>query len=140
VSGGAGTGTTGDTISLKLPRGSSFRPVALLVVGGLAARLDLTLETLEDLEIAIETLLEVGRPGEEITLELRVENGSIHASVGPVDANVVRHKLAGEGHSGVGLRRVLSTVADHVDLAEREGIAWLSVEKQIPREEQPSVR
>ena len=121
----------GDAITLNLPGDSDFRSVAMLVVGGLAARLDLTLETLEDLEIAIESLLDLARDGGGITLELRVQDGVISASVGPVDGGAVRGELAAEVAPVVDLRRVLTTVADRIEVTEREGTHWLSVEKRI---------
>jgi hypothetical protein len=121
----------GDTIRLTLPRGRSFRGVAMLVVGGLAARLDLTYENLEDLEIAVESLLQHARGSGEMTLELGVQEGSIAASVGPVDADAVRQELAHESSAEVGLRRVLETVADRHELVEREGMSWLAIEKRL---------
>ena len=39
-----------DEIALTLPADEAFHSVAHLVLGGLAARLDLTVETLEELE------------------------------------------------------------------------------------------
>ena len=47
-----------DEITLTLPRGRSSRRVAHLVLGGLAARLDLTVESLEDLQLALDAVLD----------------------------------------------------------------------------------
>jgi hypothetical protein len=125
----------GDTIRLTLPRGAEFRRVALLVVGGLAVRLNLTLESLEDLEIAVESLLERGRRGETVTLELKVADGSIEAAVGPLDETVHAELSGGDAAAGMSLRRVLETVTDRFEVVDRDGTAWLSVEKRVEAEE-----
>jgi hypothetical protein len=124
----------GDTIRLTLPRGPEFRRVALLVVGGLAVRLNLTLESLEDLEIAVESLLERGRRGETVTLELKVADRSIEAAIGPVD-ELVHAELSGGPGEGMSLRRVLETVTDRFELVDRDGTPWLSVEKRVEAQE-----
>ena len=49
-----------DEITLTLPREPDFQSVAHLVLGGLAARLNLTLENLEDLQLALTALLARG--------------------------------------------------------------------------------
>lgn len=125
------TGVSGDTITLSLPRGPEFWRVALLVVGGLAVRLNLTLESLEDLQIAVESLLERSVRGEVVTLELRLDDGSIAALVGPVDGAAVQEELERDQAGIVSLRRVLDTVADSFELVERDGAEWLSVQKRV---------
>jgi len=49
---------SGDEICLTLPADEAFHGVAHLVLGGLAVRLDLTYENLQDLELALDALLE----------------------------------------------------------------------------------
>ena len=51
---------TPDTITLTLPPEREFQRVAHLVLGGLAVRLNLTLEALEDLQLALDGLLDTG--------------------------------------------------------------------------------
>jgi len=46
-----------DEVRLVLPAQEDFRPIVHLVVGGLAARLDLTFDTLEDVQLALGALL-----------------------------------------------------------------------------------
>jgi hypothetical protein len=121
----------GDTITLRLPAGRELLGIALLVVGGLGVRLALTLETLEDLELGIESLLGRVAEGREATLEVRMGEGTLTAAVSPVDAASVRGELADES-GGMGLRRVLQTVADRVDVVERNGTSWLEIEKRVP--------
>jgi anti-sigma regulatory factor (Ser/Thr protein kinase) len=121
---------TPDTITLTLPPEREFQRVAHLVLGGLAVRLNLTLEALEDLQLALDGLLDAGSAEEEVTLELSVVAGAIEASVGPFRAGSVQRALEAED-DGVGLRRVLDTVVDHVEVDERDGGDWVQVTKRI---------
>jgi hypothetical protein len=125
---------THDTITLTLPPEREFHRVAHLVLGGLAVRLNLTLEALEDLQLALDGLLDTGSAEQEVTLELGVLHDAIEASVGPFRGQVVRRELEGDGEE-MGLRRVLDTVVDRVELAERDGRDWVRLTKQIEEQE-----
>ena len=121
---------TPDTITLTLPPEREFQRVAHLVLGGLAVRLNLTLEALEDLQLALDGLLDSGSAEEEVTLELSVVGGAIEASVGPFRARSVQHALESDA-DGVGLRRVLDTVVDRVEVSEEDGGDWVQLTKRI---------
>jgi hypothetical protein len=121
---------TGDRITLRLPAGRELLGIALLVVGGLGVRLNLTLESLEDLELGVESLLGQVSDGQEATLEVEIGEGALTASVSPVDGTAVRGELKDESDN-VGLRRVLQTVADRFDVVERDGVSWLQIEKRV---------
>jgi hypothetical protein len=121
---------TPDTITLTLPPEREFQRVAHLVLGGLAVRLNLTLEALEDLQLALDGLLDSGSAEEEVTLELSVVGGAIEASVGPFRGRSVQHALEAES-DGVGLGRVLDTVVDRVQVDERDGGDWIHLTKRI---------
>jgi hypothetical protein len=121
---------TPDTITLTLPPEREFQRVAHLVLGGLAVRLNLTLEALEDLQLALDSLLDSGAAEQEVTLELSVVQDAIEASVGPFLARSVQHALDADS-DGVGLRRVLDTVVDRVEVSERDGGDWVQLTKRI---------
>ena len=121
---------TPDTITLTLPPEREFQRVAHLVLGGLAVRLNLTLEALEDLQLALDGLLDSGSAEEDVTLELSVVGGAIEASVGPFLTGSVQRALEAED-DGVGLRRVLDTVVDDVEVDEREGGDWVRLTKRV---------
>ena len=121
---------TPDTITLTLPPEREFQRVAHLVLGGLAVRLNLTLEGLEDLQLALDGLLDSGAAEQEVTLELSVVQDAIEASVGPFRARSVQRALETES-DGVGLRRVLDTVVDRVEISERSGGDWVQLTKRI---------
>jgi hypothetical protein len=124
---------TADEITLTLPRLRPYTRIAHLVLGGLAVRLDLTFESLEDLQLALAGLLD--RPDGEgfVTLTLSVEPERIRATVGPF-GDAVRAELerdeTGEGE-GVGLRRVLDTVVDDVALGSRADGYWVELTKNV---------
>ena len=121
---------THDTITLTLPPDREFQRVAHLVLGGLAVRLNLTLEALEDLQLALDGLLDTGSAEQEVTLNLSVLPDAIEAWVGPFRGETVRRELE-LGGDGVGLRRVLDTVVDRVEVAERNGGDWVQLTKRI---------
>ena len=120
-----------DEITLRLPRHRQFFGVAHLVVGGLAVRLDLNYDQLEDVQVAITELLEQRESDDEITLSVRVEDDRITAVVGPFD-ETLEGDLA-RSDDGVGLRRVLDTVVDSVEVTNRGGRPWVELTKAVTR-------
>ena len=121
---------SGDVIVLTLPRERDFHRVAHLVLGGLALRLNLTLEVLEDLQLAVDELLESGTLEDDVTLSMTVLPEAIEASIGPFPGQTVRRELERDD-GGVGLRRVLDTTVDRVELSVREGDDWVQLTKRI---------
>ena len=117
-----------DEITLRLPRERQFFGVARLVVGGLAARVDLRFEQLDDLQVALAELLERRLSEDEITLTVRVDGDEIRASLGPFDDALGAELAHGDGN-GVGLRRVLEAVVDTVEVTDRGGCPWVELTK-----------
>jgi hypothetical protein len=118
-----------DEISLTLPADEAFHRVAHLVLGGLAIRLDLTFENLEDLELALDTLLERSGDGDDVTLRVRVLDGELQTVIGPFTS--VRTELEEGGDESLNLRRILDTVCDRVEIADRDGGQWVELTKRI---------
>ena len=123
---------SGDEVTLHLPRERPFFGVAHLVVGGLAARLDLSFEQLEDLQVALGELLEQHETEREISVSVRVEGDTIHALVGPFDKSL-EQELARDSSDGVGLKRVLDTVVDGLEVMDRDGEPWVELTKAVAR-------
>ncbi len=119
---------SGDEIILTIPREEPFHEVAHLVLGGVAARLNLSFENLDDLETALDAVLERSTTKAEVTVKLRIEDGSIHAAVGPVAVEPLRAELEGDLGESVTLRRILDTVVDGYEL-DQEG--WLELRKHV---------
>ena len=116
-----------DVVTLTLPREHEYFGVAHLVLGGLAARLELTYDVLDDVTTAIDELLERREATEDVTVSVRLDEGAIHASVGPFSGRVAT-ELRAPGDK-LGLRRVLETVVDKVSLVERDGAQWVELVK-----------
>lgn len=117
-----------DEIRISIPGARAFGPVAGLVLGGVAARHELTLDVLDDLQLAIESLLERDDDEREVTIVLRVGADSIETSVGPFEREALA-ELDGDAGDGVGLRRLLDTVVDEVSVSERDGGSWVDLRK-----------
>ena len=107
-----------DEITLTLPRARDSHAVANLVLGGLAVRLDLTLERLQDLELAVDAILDRIEPGfaDEVTVRMRVLDGALETVIGPLGAGVL-DEIEREPDDALCLRRVLDGTVDdvHVD-------------------------
>jgi anti-sigma regulatory factor (Ser/Thr protein kinase) len=127
------SGSSVQQIELTIPREREFSAVADIVLAGLASRLDLTLETIDDLQLALESLLEHDEGEGHVTVRFGLGEGAIHASVGPFDRERIEPELAAVGAgTGIGLGRLLETTVDSVTLAEREGACWVELRKEIP--------
>jgi hypothetical protein len=123
-----------DAITLSLPHAKPFHGVARLVLGGLAARLDLPYEHLEDLQLALASVLERDGyvDGTEVTVRLVVGSDVIGMAIGPLDAAELRRDLERESDNGISLARLLSTLVENVTLEEHEGRHWVRLEKRVP--------
>ena len=123
-----------DAITLRIPHDKPFHGVARLVVGGLAARLDLTYEHLEDLQLALATVLENDAylTGSDVTVKLSVNPDSVGMVIGPLQDEQVRADLQDDAGEGISLRRLLSTLVDDVGVDPGDGGAWLRLEKRVP--------
>jgi hypothetical protein len=120
-------------VELRIPNQRPFHGVARLVVGGLAARHNLSYEMLEDLQLALVTILEGERytSGSEVFVELDVAEDTITMVIGPLDGAAVRADLERRDADGLGLGRLLGTLVEDVELAEREDGDWLRLEKRV---------
>lgn len=122
-------GADGGVVTISIPREAGFATVAGLVVGGIAARHEMTIDVLDDLQLALDTLLEHEEADEgEISLVVQVDGESIEAAVGPVGPDVVSALEQDDDH-GIGLRRLLRSTVDDVSVAERDGGHWVELRK-----------
>ena len=118
-----------DTITISIPREGEFRTVAGLVVGGIAARHNLTLDVLDDLQLALDSLLDhVEADDGEVTIQLRIADQAIDLALGPVGLETVA-ELEQEPGELLGLRRLLDTTVDDVALTTRDGESWVEMRK-----------
>ncbi|MGI8478285.1 MAG: hypothetical protein ACR2M2_00240 [Gaiellaceae bacterium] len=106
-----------DLISLTIPARTEYTGVATLVLGGIGSRLDLSYERMDDLQLAVLSVLEAGGEG-EVTLEVDAADGRVSVSLGPL--------AAGSG-SDDALARVLHPLVDSFESVERDGREWLEL-------------
>ena len=119
-----------DEIRLTLPPERGFFPVAHLVLSGLASRLELTLERIDDLQLALDVLLERAS-SDEITVALRMRGETLETEIGPFDGEL-RPELEQPG-SGVGVRRILDATVDDFAIDERGGAVWVTMRHRVVR-------
>jgi anti-sigma regulatory factor (Ser/Thr protein kinase) len=118
-----------DEIVLTLPPRPEWHGVAHLVLSGLAARLDLTIETLEDWQLALCELLARQHDGEAVVIVFRSTPESLEARFGPADSRLLAELE--QGGEGVGLHRVLSTITDSFRVESSDGDSWIVLSKAI---------
>jgi hypothetical protein len=119
-----------DEVTLTLPRERSFNRVAELVLGGLAARHDVTVDVLEDLELAVSGVLDRLDGEGAATLRLSVDGDEARAVIGPLGERV-RDELTRRASAELDLRRLLDTVVDRYELVAREGGDWVELTKAV---------
>src|SRR4029077_16126254 len=95
-----------DRISLTVPRARPYIGVAHLVLGGVAMRENFTFEALEDLQVAVEEVLQREGGDGHVTMEMEILDGRIETRLGPFEGSVLRHDLEPAGDRELGLRRV----------------------------------
>ena len=125
-----------DLVRLTIPRNRPYYGVARLVVGGVAARLDLSYEYLEDVQVALESVIgnDAYASGDSVTVELILDSGAMELLVGPLEGDRVGGDLEREDGAGgeIGLKRLLGTVVEAAELEQRDGAAWLRLRKPLP--------
>jgi hypothetical protein len=120
-------------IELRIPNERPFHGVVRLVVGGLAARHNLSYEALEDLQLALVTVLEgdAYSTADEIRVELVVTDEAILMAVGPLNGNAVRADLQESSEGDLGLGRLLGTLVEDAGMEAREDGEWLRLSKRV---------
>lgn len=97
---------------LTLPGSARLRGVATLVLGGVGSRLDLPYEKVDDLQLAVLSVL-AAADVETITIDVGVDEDQVAVSVGPLPEG---------GAADPGLRRVLERLVDSVEASRRGGV------------------
>ena len=122
-----------ERVRLTLPHEERFLGVARIVVGGLAARLDLPFESLDDVQLAVEAVLSADRyrVTDDVTVEVEIEGRRLSLVVGPLDAERAAADLE-DDDDGLSLRVLLGAVVDTVGVENRDGAGWLRLEKHVP--------
>jgi hypothetical protein len=108
-----------DTITLTLPADADLRPVVRHVLGGIGARFDLSLERVDDLQLAVAVILE-RTPSTDIVLQAEITAEGLVVGVGPFD-----HDITSEAD----IARLLTPLIDELRSVERdEGDRYVELE------------
>lgn len=114
----SGSSSTVERIALTLPAESGLRAVATLVLGGIGSRLDLPYERVDDLQLAVLSVL-AASDLEQVTIEVELDDDRVEVSVGPLPKG---------GAGDRGLRRVVERLVDEVRTAEKPALEGASEE------------
>jgi hypothetical protein len=106
-----------EKVVLTIPTDRRFRGIATLVLGGVGSRLNLPYERMDDLQLALLSVLDAAGES-EVSIEVEAEARHVAVSVGPL--------VEGSAHDD-GLGRVLSKLVDGVELGSRDSAAWLTL-------------
>jgi hypothetical protein len=103
-----------DRIALQTPIERGWEPVFRLVLGGVADRLDLGFEDLDDIQLAVERLLAEAGTQDSVHLAFDILPEGLRTRIGPLRERAIADALQGpEPRPGeLTLRRVLETVVD----------------------------
>ena len=128
-----------ETVVLSFPRKAPYFAVARLVVGGLAAPLEMSYDALDDLQLAISSLLdnEDLPAADQLTLKLHVGDGSMRASLGrfPAESVEVAFRRSSDKEGELDLRKLLDTIVDGVEVApDGDGHEWVTLTKKVKAE------
>jgi hypothetical protein len=123
-----------ERIVLTIPREREFSAVADLVLAGLGSRHDLTIDVIDDLQLALEALVDRDDLDDELTVRIEVVGDAIVTSVGPFRRDAMESELAGESGPALGLRRLLDTTVDHVALVAEDSVCWIELRKALRKE------
>ncbi len=85
-----------DKIRLETPVGRDWGAVIRLVLGGIGDRLDLGIDELDDLQLAVERLLAEAGTQQSVTLSFELRDGRVRTHVGPL----AERMAAGDYHAG----------------------------------------
>jgi hypothetical protein len=117
-------------ITLTVPGELEYIGVVRLFVGGLAARTSLAYETMDDVQLAIESVLRKASLGAEVTLEARVDGDAVSLLAGPLADDPLAPTRAGS--DTLELERLLSTLVAGAESVARDDGCWLRLDVRIP--------
>lgn len=120
-----------EKVTLTIPGERRFIGIARLFVGGLAARLDLAYETMDDLQLALESVLRKAELRDAVTLEATVEGEAVSILVGPLAGDPLQ-AVDGGRPDAIELGRLLAALVAGSETIAGEDGCWLRLDVRIP--------
>ena len=123
-----------ETVTLTIPRQSEYFSVVRMVVGGIAAGLSLSYDALDDLQLAIGSILDSDGLGDRpnVTVRVHIDGDHMRAELGPFDAKRAGKAFQGAAEPALDLRRMLDTIVDEVRLeTDDDGGGWVHLTKHV---------
>ena len=131
-----------DVVILRAPRGRGTLPVMRVVIGGVASRHALSVDGLDDVELAVETLFrEEPAQGDDLTLTVCVVGEAFKVTLGGLSSQLVRRTLSpgedvppgADGRADI-LRMIMGSLVDRYRTADgaTAGAFCVEMEKRIP--------
>jgi hypothetical protein len=119
-----------DTIRLTVPAGRAYQGVVNLVVGGVAARSGLSVDALEDVQLALDALLADGLHPVPASLDIEIglEARGLVLTVGPLDRALLDAALD-DGAGSVGLARLLGSTTSGYEIEGDDSTAQVRLSK-----------
>ena len=112
-----------ERISLEVPATLSALSTVRMVLGGLGARLDFSLEDLDDLYLATDRLLEAALDAEEldsIRVDVLVDDGTLRVSAGAFTSQSLRQQISVTPGGCIDLCILLQRLVDDVTVEEQD--------------------
>jgi hypothetical protein len=122
--------TPAQTITLTVPGDRRFVGIVRMFVGGLAARLGLGYETMDDLQLALESVVRDCAADALVTVEACIDGDTTTVAVGPL----ARDPLAPDSARPDSLapERLLAALVAGAESFTRDGACWLRLDVRIP--------
>lgn len=101
-----------DRVDVRTPAGPDWDPLVRIVLGGIATRVGLGFEELDDLQLAVERLRAECAPG-EVSISFEVSERAVRTRIGPLRERARAAALQQDAPTGeLTLRRILDTLVD----------------------------
>ena len=107
-----------DRVVVEFPATAGYRGVGRLVLGGLSSRLELPVDRVEELLLALESLITQELAGDTVTMEAFAATSGLRARVGPF----VHSQIADES-----VARVLKPLVDNVSEDDGPDGYWVEL-------------
>jgi anti-sigma regulatory factor (Ser/Thr protein kinase) len=111
-------------ISLEVPATLSALSTVRMVLGGLGARLDFSLEDLDDLFLATDSLLEAALEAEQLDIlrvQMTVDGSTLRVVAGSFHSDALRARIATTPGGCIDLCTLLKRLVDGVVVEEEDG-------------------